>query len=341
MKKTLFSLLLIMAPVVMFAQLKVNSNGKLQLGSAASVGANYVNNALVSIFDNPIWANWGNTSINLGLQSCIISSPSAQGNAAIFGHTAGSNTSSFCAGVWGVGTGSTNMNYGVAGGVAATPNSAGIFGTTELLPSVQISGLYAGFFDGPVYIDGSLTALSIYNLSDMRLKDDVISLSEMSDAKGRALENLQKLDVIEYNLRSATIRKDDNNDTIYNISVNSDVEAKRRHYGVSAQELQTIYPDLVLEGQDGYLAVNYSELVPILIRSIQELKQELDEMKGYGSRMTRSTYSEDNNILKECLGMYSTRTCLTPSRSRPLSASHFPMMSAMPLFASLILAARC
>ena len=36
----------------------------------------------------------------------------------------------------------------------------------------------------------------------------------------------------------------------------------------------------MLEGQDGYLAVNYTELVPILIRSIQELKAELDEVRG-------------------------------------------------------------
>ena len=37
---------------------------------------------------------------------------------------------------------------------------------------------------------------------------------------------------------------------------------------------------MVIEGQDGYLGVNYIELVPILIRSIQELKAELDEVRG-------------------------------------------------------------
>jgi len=66
------------------------------------------------------------------------------------------------------------------------------------------------------------------------------------------------------------------------------------HFGVSAQELQEIYPNLVKEGQDGYLAVNYTELVPVLIQSIQELKQELDKVKGSGSRMTRSvSYGDD------------------------------------------------
>ena len=45
------------------------------------------------------------------------------------------------------------------------------------------------------------------------------------------------------------------------------------------------------EGQDGYLGVNYTELVPILIRSIQELKQELDEVRGGNDdfKMSRGT----------------------------------------------------
>ncbi len=31
-------------------------------------------------------------------------------------------------------------------------------------------------------------------------------------------------------------------------------------------------------GKDGYFSVNYLEMVPLVIRSIQELKQELDEL---------------------------------------------------------------
>ena len=53
----------------------------------------------------------------------------------------------------------------------------------------------------------------------------------------------------------------------------------RRHFGLSAQELKEIYPNLVLESQDGYLYVNYTALVPVLIRAIQELKGELDAVK--------------------------------------------------------------
>lgn len=43
------------------------------------------------------------------------------------------------------------------------------------------------------------------------------------------------------------------------------------------QEIMEIYPDLVSINQDGYLSVNYVEMVPLLIHSIQELKAELDK----------------------------------------------------------------
>lgn len=66
--------------------------------------------------------------------------------------------------------------------------------------------------------------------------------------------------------------------------------SSKSHYGLSAQELQTIYPDLVTEGQDGYLAVNYVELIPILIQSIQDLKRELDELRN--ERLDRNNSSK-------------------------------------------------
>ena len=58
------------------------------------------------------------------------------------------------------------------------------------------------------------------------------------------------------------------------------IDPNRKHIGLIAQELRELYPNLVEESQDGYLAVNYVELVPVLIRAIQELKAELDAVKG-------------------------------------------------------------
>ena len=84
------------------------------------------------------------------------------------------------------------------------------------------------------------------------------------------------VNVIKYNYIDQPIEE---SDTLQVINQRNTQE-KQMHYGLSAQELRELYPELVCEGQDGYLGVNYIELVPVLIRSIQELKQELDIVKG-------------------------------------------------------------
>ena len=59
--------------------------------------------------------------------------------------------------------------------------------------------------------------------------------------------------------------------------VNKEKERQsKRHVGILAQELKEIYPQLIDVDDDGYYSIRYMELIPILIRSIQELKMQLD-----------------------------------------------------------------
>jgi hypothetical protein len=45
-----------------------------------------------------------------------------------------------------------------------------------------------------------------------------------------------------------------------------------RQIGVIAQEIQAVYPELVMEGGNGYLSVNYPKLTAVLLQSVKELK---------------------------------------------------------------------
>ena len=49
--------------------------------------------------------------------------------------------------------------------------------------------------------------------------------------------------------------------------------------GVIAQEVQKVLPEIVTERTNGYLGVDYKRLIPLLIESIKELKQEVEDLK--------------------------------------------------------------
>ena len=49
-----------------------------------------------------------------------------------------------------------------------------------------------------------------------------------------------------------------------------------RHVGVLAQELEAVLPEAVETGADGYKSVNYSEITPLLIEAVKELKTIID-----------------------------------------------------------------
>jgi hypothetical protein len=71
---------------------------------------------------------------------------------------------------------------------------------------------------------------------------------------------------------------------------------KRLHYSLSAEDLEKIFPDLVYVTEGGDKAINYVEMVPILVQAIGELKSEINELKGNGTARevtAKTTYIND------------------------------------------------
>jgi hypothetical protein len=93
-----------------------------------------------------------------------------------------------------------------------------------------------------------------FNSSDERFKDNIKPISE-------PLWKLSKIG-------GYTFDWNDNQD-VY----------KGHDVGVIAQEIHKVLPEVVGEKNDGYLGVKYEKIVPLLIESIKELKQEVDEIK--------------------------------------------------------------
>ena len=92
-----------------------------------------------------------------------------------------------------------------------------------------------------------------YYSSDERLKDNMKPLVG-------ALDNLVKLNGYEFDWNS--------NQVVY----------KGHDIGVSAQEIQKFYPELVEKREDGYLAVKYEKLVAVLIAAIKDLNNKIENL---------------------------------------------------------------
>lgn len=117
--------------------------------------------------------------------------------------------------------------------------------------SDQINLYHNTYVTGDVNATGDVVA---YYSSDKRLKDNIIRIEN-------PLEKVSKIGgyTFDWNDKQQTYTGKD--------------------VGVIAQEIQEVLPELVTERDNGYLAVKYEKIVPLLIESIKELKQEIDDIK--------------------------------------------------------------
>ena len=117
-----------------------------------------------------------------------------------------------------------------------TDNAAFVIGNGTA--SNAVSDAFVVRFNGNATLSGDLTINS-----DERLKDNIQPL-------GSTLNKLHQIEAKTYSLK-----KD---------------EEHTPKIGVLAQEVQAVFPELVTEGADGILSVNYQGLVPVLINAINE-----------------------------------------------------------------------
>ena len=91
---------------------------------------------------------------------------------------------------------------------------------------------------------------SINNPSDIILKDNIEQIN---------IDDFNKLNPVSFTF------KDD--------------EQHKKHYGFIAQELETVYPELVTDTEIGFKSVNYIELIPILLSQMKNMQMEIDNLK--------------------------------------------------------------
>lgn len=160
------------------------------------------------------------------------------------------------------------FNAGVAG---VSDKGVGVYGATGSASfPLYNQGQYAGYFNGNTKVIGTLTCTSLTQTSDVRTKNNVQYLQ--SDA----IKSISQLRPISY---------------YYNHDVNLFTEddskgpaAQQMHYGFVAQELKEVLPDIVYMGQDSLYSINYIELIPLLVKTIQELSNQVQELQEQVNR---------------------------------------------------------
>lgn len=202
----------------------------------------------------------------------------ASGTAAVYGNnlrtTGGSGVSGI--GLNGVVGESTNgAGYGLYGN---NPTGVGLAIGTY---GIGLNGIYgqttnpatgwAGYFTADVGIDGSVFALGAgnFNLSDQRLKTNINPIES-------ALSKIIQLNGKYYTITTKHRGKDGEAE-----------ERTREEYGVIAQEVEVLFPEMIEEkaifsnvGDDTlYKAVNYQQLIPVLIEAIKELNGKVESLE--------------------------------------------------------------
>ena len=114
-----------------------------------------------------------------------------------------------------------------------------------------------------IYIPKDLiVAGSIFNPSDEKLKNNIRELFDFD------IENIKKLKPVSFSY---------NNDT-----------SDHLHYGFIAQDVEEIFPALVSD-KTGFKSINYIEFIPIMLYKMQQMQDELDELK---QNLTRENNSD-------------------------------------------------
>lgn len=167
----------------------------------------------------------------------------------------------------------SGWNFGVSGVLSGNNGGTGIYGSSQLDEGFNTGGRYAGLFHGDVKTTDAIYASAYNTLADSRLNKNSKQLEDGT------LDKLMQMSVFRYELEQFEVDNGIKNKSLGYYNDDSGI-LEKEHFGLSGQEIKEIYPNLVSENQDGYLSVNYVEMVPLLIQSIQELKSELDALKS-------------------------------------------------------------
>ena len=194
---------------------------------------------------------------------------------------------------------SGTKSIGILGGIYQSIISTGaaVYGTVynDMGTGLSTGDKYAGFFNGNVKVAGSITTTS--TIQGALLGE---SAGSSNGQEGQALRgmsvagSLSGLHVTTYQKERPAIPvvediiDDLSGDTISRgVIPEPDVMDEqfytKSHYALDADKLEEVFPDLVYVNKDGSKVINYVEMIPLLVQSINELNEKIEVLQGQSS----------------------------------------------------------
>jgi len=168
-------------------------------------------------------------------------------------------------------------------------NFAGVYGSeysSRTLSFGNYSGSYAGYFRGKIRAtEGIYGTLLSPSASPSPSGNGATILSDRGESVTDKLSQVQAFQSLRYEPgRKETIVDEDEGEEEVEIEPNlSPVQ-----YGLDADQLKAVYPELVYEDNNGNVSINYVEMVPLLVQSINELSAKIAELEGTSPRKVKA-----------------------------------------------------
>ena len=243
-----------------------------------------------------------------------------------YANTQVNSSSPSCIGVNGVGYAATNptsIAYGVLGHVSAT-KGVGVCGASNLYGTdTNVDGCYAGLFIGETKVLGNLTVTGSISgtMLSSPLPENALQVEPIQSDRSSILNRLATIETLSYYHApetKANVAEHDNTLLEEELASNPELKAlladakepepekdvleeqrvSKKHYALTVEQLEKVFPELVYEDKNGAKHVNYMEMIPLLVQSINELRAQLNALTGSESvkqaRAASLTDDEDN-----------------------------------------------
>ena len=120
---------------------------------------------------------------------------------------------------------------------------------------------------GNTLVQGNISSLGdiiAYSSSDIRLKDNISVIKS-------PLEKISKISGVSFNWNDKQ----------------SAYEAGKKDYGVIAQEVEEVLPELVTTRENGYKAVRYEKIVSLLIEATKAQQTQIEDLRNQVNELTQ------------------------------------------------------